>query len=91
MTSYRKVQPKQLGAVVDCGKFRDLEIANVPTVQLSENVTFPTEGTQYHRHIQSPLNMTVGEQENYTLEDYREWKKDAERTAKARGISISQL
>ena len=89
MTSYRKFEGK-LGTVIECGKYR-VDTAEVPTVQLVENVTFPSEGTAHHRHIQSPLYMTAGEQERMTHAQYKEWRQDAMKTAAKRGVHLSQL
>jgi hypothetical protein len=89
MTSYRKPSTKG-DQYIEVGGHR-IKVDEVPDLPLSAFVGFPTQGTVHHRHIQSPLNMTSAEQENYSIEDYREWKKDAERVAKARGVSISQL
>ena len=96
MTSYRKIPSNDFGrrlgvGTVDCGRFRNLNVDKVETVPLAENVTFPSEGTAHHRHIQSPLTMTAGEQERLTVEEYRAWRKDAMETARKRGVHLSQL
>lgn len=96
ITSYRKIPSNDFGralgvGTVDCGRFRNLNVDAVESVPLAENVTFPTEGTEHHSHIQSPLTMTAGEQERMTVEDYRAWRQDAMETAKKRGVHLSQL
>lgn len=89
MTSYRKASVKG-EQYIEVGSYR-IKVDEVPDLPASAFVGFPTQGTTHHRHIQSPLNMTAGEQERLTVEQYREWREDAMATAKKRGCEISQL